>query len=636
MHYSNRRPNCSGARCSALGLALLVIGSLLACSQAGVAATWHVSPGSAPGGDGSGWGSAMASLAPAFTKARPGDEIWVRSGTLTLAETLRLPSGIALYGGFTGNESTTAARRGINFANETVLRISPRDASVVEIVDGADVRLDGFSLAGANGKSGMILRRCAPTVVLANLRITGNRASEPGAGLAICHGSHPRLQNVQIANNRAIDGADGGGLFIDETSGVDWKGGIINGNIADGLRGGGAVVRSASAGDARLVDCHFYFNEAGANGSALDVTGKVELHNAVICSNLARAAQPGAALAVSGPDAHVVLRGDSYITGNLGDVAAPRFVPGLEGAEHCELREGSSVGHLEDGRADISLFTDRNDVHTVMPDVFPAPLTDGPPSPGQWVRQQLPAREATAAYHCVYLPTDWEPGKTYPLLVTFPGNGPFRSRFGDISGGMPEDNVMGIGLSGGQGWVVLGLGYLDSRKQLQPTGQWWGDVAATIDYTKEAVRFVCANYGADAQRIILLGFSRSAIGAGFVGLNDDTIAPLWRGILCYDGWERQEDMARNRYGYDKISYSYDPNDFDGTGAARRFERLAGRPLLVVGGRGDLESLRRSGDHRVEFLGKSHRNHSVLWTLRDTPERAKARAWLDSVVSGPRP
>jgi hypothetical protein len=248
------------------------------------------------------------------------------------------------------------------------------------------------------------------------------------------------------------------------------------------------------------------------------------------------------------------------------------------------------------------------------------------------VKQTLPGYEGTAAYHCVYLPTDWQPGRSYPVLVGFPGNGPYRNRYGDRSGGLPEHNPMGIGVSGGKGFIVVGLGYLDSRRNLAPTGTWWGDVPATMRYTQEAVRFISGNLGGDPRAVVLYGFSRSAIGVSFIGLHDDSIAPLWRAFLCYDGWETQPDMTRDWYRFDRSSYGYDPKDFDGTGVARRFARVAGRPIFVLGGRGAIEELNATRRFPVELMVKPHRNHHTSWALRDTPERARVRAWLAAVLA----
>jgi hypothetical protein len=91
-------------------------------------------------------------------------------------------------------------------------------------------------------------------------------------------------------------------------------------------------------------------------------------------------------------------------------------------------------------------------------------------------------------------------------------------------------------------------------------------------------------------------------------------------------------MTRNWYRHDQSSYNYDPKDFDGTGVAQRFQRLAGRPLFILGGRGAVETLNASLHFPVELLAKPHRNHNVSWSLRDTPERAAVRAWLERMLA----
>jgi hypothetical protein len=465
---------------------------------------------------------------------------------------------------------------------------------VVEIFGGRQVRLEGFTITGAQGAPGLILRDCDESVVLAWCRLAQNTAPVPGAGLRVTERSRPRVCNVQLAENRTTGDAGGGGLFIDATSGGEWSWCIINGNVAAGATGGGAKIDGAAV----LTKCDFYFNEAGRSGSAVDVGGRVEFRDSVFCSNLAREAVPGAPLRV-GAGGQVVLSGDSYVIGNVAGANAPQYAGDIDGE-----------------------------------DVLAPPLTAGPPAPGRWVKQTLPGYEGTAAYHCLYLPTDWQPGKKYPVLVGFPGNGPFRNRYGDRSGGLPEHNPMGIGLSGGKGFIVVGLGYLDSRRNHAPTGSWWGDVRATIDYTKKAVGFLCDGFGGDAGAVVLYGFSRSAIGVSFIGLHDAEVAGLWRAFLCYDGWEAQPDMARDWYRYDKSSYGYDPADVGGTGVAQRFARVAGRPIFILGGRGAIEELNAAHRFPVELLSKPHRNHHTSWALRDTPERARVRAWLAAVLASP--
>ncbi len=87
---------------------------------------WHVQKSSAaPAPDGQSWATAFPDLRQALVLAQPNDEIWLAAGTYfptTDADRLKtfvLPAGVALYGGFAGNET---ARDGRNYAdNQSIL-----------------------------------------------------------------------------------------------------------------------------------------------------------------------------------------------------------------------------------------------------------------------------------------------------------------------------------------------------------------------------------------------------------------------------------------------------------------------------------------------------------------------------------
>jgi hypothetical protein len=599
------------------------------------AATWFVAPAGKPEADGTAWERALASPAEAARRARSGDEIWLQAGTYLLTDALTVADGVALRGGFAGRERHHDERRAINFAHETVLRQTRPGAGVVVLRDARHVRLDGLTLTGADGAAGLALENCDATVSLAWLRVTRNTAAHAGAGIRVLRQSAPQVFNCQISENATTGDAGGAGLFIDETSAGTWEFCIVNGNRAGGAHGGGASIATRPEREGpRFVRGEFYFNEAGASGSALDLRGRVELRDTVVCSNLARDAQPGLPLRLHGPGTRVRLTGETYVVGNVAGASAPQHAAGIDGSEWAEIGPAAIVVTRDTGPAEPELLGRRDDVHTILHDVFPPALTTGEPTPGTWVRQTHAEYRTTAAYHTLYLPTDWQPGRTYPVLAGFPGNGPYRNRFGDRSGGRPEDNPMGIGLTAGRGFIVIGFGYLDSRARLKPTERWWGDVPATIAYTQAVLDDTSRRFGGDAQRVLLYGFSRSAIGASFIGLHDDAIAARWRAFLCYDGWETQRDMARDWYGHGKTSFNYDPQDFGGTGVARRFARVNGRPIFILGGNGSAQELNAAHGFPVTLMPKPHRNHHTSWALRGTPEREAVRRWLAEVAGEP--
>jgi hypothetical protein len=134
----------------------------------------------------------------------------------------------------------------------------------------------------------------------------------------------------------------------------------------------------------------------------------------------------------------------------------------------------------------------------------------------------------------LWLPRDWKPGATYPMIVEYPGNIFFTA--GCYSTGRPEQCVIGYGMTRGTGAIWISLPFVDAGGRVAEHG--WGDPDATADFCVRAVEDVCERFGGDRNRIVLTGFSRGAIACGFIGLRNDQIAGLWRGLHCcqhYDG-----------------------------------------------------------------------------------------------------
>jgi len=159
-HQSLHAPASSGRKtirrqggCGGIARAALVMIGQISVM---LAATWHVDPAAAPGGDGRSWGRAKARIAEAVLTAKAGDEVWCRAGVHDLTGVLRVPVDVAVVGGFAGGERTSAERTGINFAHETTLRQTRAGVPVVEISGGRRVRLEGFTITGAQGAPGLL------------------------------------------------------------------------------------------------------------------------------------------------------------------------------------------------------------------------------------------------------------------------------------------------------------------------------------------------------------------------------------------------------------------------------------------------------------------------------------------------
>lgn len=246
------------------------------------------------------------------------------------------------------------------------------------------------------------------------------------------------------------------------------------------------------------------------------------------------------------------------------------------------------------------------------------------PTPGIRVFSTTSGWEGTAVRHTIYLPRDWRPGKKYPILVEYAGNGGYRNAFGDVSDGTPEGCRLGYGISGGEGFLWICLPFVevkDGRKQ--NAVRWWGDVSETKRYCLATVRDVCARFGGDERAIVFCGFSRGAIAANYLGLHDDEIAGLWRAFICHSHY----DGVRETWGYPGA---------DRASALVRLRRLGGRAQFISheGGTGPVEAwLNSTGvEGRWTFVPIPFRNHSADWVLRDLPERRRLREWLAAVLA----
>jgi hypothetical protein len=265
------------------------------------------------------------------------------------------------------------------------------------------------------------------------------------------------------------------------------------------------------------------------------------------------------------------------------------------------------------------------------------PLTAGEAAPGLRIRETLPEYSGTEVYHTLYLPPDWKPGGSYPVIAEYAGNyWPPGKSSGEV-----KDASMGYGLSRGERFIWASLPYIaPDHKRNELT--WWGDIGATADYCKRAVPLICEKYGGDPGRVCLCGFSRGAIAVNFIGLRDDEIASYWRCFIAnehFDGileWEAPWGSPLGKYRLE---------------ARERLKRVRGRPYLVL--QNDcpetpdmLDKIRSfvkeedadnfTFDFTFDFTFKEvhvrdlpvPHVHTDQWLLFDTDEAWETRAWLE--------
>ena len=257
-------------------------------------------------------------------------------------------------------------------------------------------------------------------------------------------------------------------------------------------------------------------------------------------------------------------------------------------------------------------------------DLITPGMTEEDPAPGKKVKQISPEYQGTEVYHTLYIPTDWQEGKRYPVLVEYTGNKfPACGSTGEVKGAN-----LGYGLSGGKGFIWVSMPYIQKGRK-ENTVTWWGDRQATIDYCKDNLPRICDEFGGDPENLFICGFSRGAIACSYIGLADNEIAAFWKGMIAHDHFDGQR-----KWGYPQS---------DRASALERLARLKGRSVLVCGNANDYLK-----DHRdlasFTFLpvpvtqifnipeGLVIHRHTDLWAHRYSPTRQIARDWLLDQVS----
>jgi predicted esterase len=257
--------------------------------------------------------------------------------------------------------------------------------------------------------------------------------------------------------------------------------------------------------------------------------------------------------------------------------------------------------------ADVDSFLSDSQAEPVRP-----PLTEGEPSPGKFVRQQSPEFRGSGVYHGLYLPTNWQPGHSYPVIVEYAPN-----RWESLTGKV-DDCRLGFYLSGGRDFIWLVLPYVDPVKK-ENVVWWWGSEDATIEYCLRNLRRTCEQYGGDPNAVLFTGFSRGAIAAGYLALRNDTIADVWLGFLPHshiDGGRFTPDGARERLARTRgrptfITYGSDDDGKNESPKGARLLRELGFPVVER----ELESLK----HTDRFLEM------------DSPIRREMRQWIADVL-----
>lgn len=351
---------------------------------------------------GIGWATALATVqagldlaaAKIAAKVATACEVWVAKGTYypTIAssttdartKTILLQSGVGLYGGFAGTETTRGSRDIVK--NTTTLSgdigiVGTATDNAYHVVTGANsATLDGFTVRdgyadGAspsyNGGGGMYNNAVSPTV--SNCTFTSNTAVAKGSTQAYGGGMYnnaasPTVTNCTFKLNAALGTgyyAFGGGMsnvggapklsncaFADNktTATYAYGAGLYNGQSATTLSGGTFTNNTASGTNVAegggmantgaaptLTNCTFYGNQANGvamgNGGAISddgtFTANMTVTNCTIANNAARmtgsymgqgGSMGGGIKASNGTSGNPLMLANSIIWGNTATV----------------------------------------------------------------------------------------------------------------------------------------------------------------------------------------------------------------------------------------------------------------------------------------------------------------------------
>ncbi len=199
-------------------------------TSASNAGTLYVTPAGTNDAPCTDWTNACQ-LQTALEKATLGDNIWVAAGIYypgtTVSDTFKLKDGVAIYGGFTGTETTLQQRdwetnvtilSGDIDQNDTsnegiiedIEHIKGKNAAYVVRSTGVTTTtlLDGFFITAATRNG---IHNTNSNTVFQNMIIRGNTASFGGGGGMYNFNSTTVLSNVTFLNNNAA--YPGGGMY---------------------------------------------------------------------------------------------------------------------------------------------------------------------------------------------------------------------------------------------------------------------------------------------------------------------------------------------------------------------------------------------------------------------------------------
>jgi hypothetical protein len=368
-------------------LPLLAALAGLALTATASAATRYVNGALATGNnDGTSWADAYRgadAVAVALNAAVAGDELWVAAGTYlpttSATRTLshQLKNGVAVYGGFVGNEAQLSQRNHV--ANVTILSgdigapgnnadnshhvVNGAGTNSTAILDGFTITQGNANVSGSNNdRGGGILCVSGASPTIRSCRFLANRCTF-GGGAGYVNAASPTFTDCSFESNV---GGSFGGAFDCNTTSVTWDrctfvsnsaaragavelfgtgtprilNSLFRANTSTGSGGGGGIwIGNNSAGQVRNVTVVGNSSTTNTTAGILVSGAAPTIANCIVWDNVGPGGAQGAANQLAGTAAvtYSIVEGGFAGTGNL--ALDPQFLN--PGANDYRLTIGS-------------------------------------------------------------------------------------------------------------------------------------------------------------------------------------------------------------------------------------------------------------------------------------------------------
>jgi len=225
-------------------------------------------------GDGTSWEQAFPTISAGITDATSGDEIWVQQGTYN--EAIVLKDGIALYGGFHGDEDILEQRE--MDPAKTVIDAAGLQTNVV--IAAKLNRIDTFTITRGYASQGRGIFCSNSDLIINNCLITKNGISTDPRGIGgtiLSEDSILVIKNSYITDNCTQSSQNS--IICIRNSNVQFVNCVVSRNIGwDGKR----EIFSIGTSVVNIMNCVIVQNESNPTFFFFSSRSDVKIHNSIV------------------------------------------------------------------------------------------------------------------------------------------------------------------------------------------------------------------------------------------------------------------------------------------------------------------------------------------------------------------